>query len=117
MADPIAEPSDVDPAIIATDLDASEIQPHLDYAARKIGRVTNPAAMSNDDRLDLEAHLAALRIRQISKDRALAEGSGESTSVVFEGSSIEFLRGEIADLDPSGELVETDEPEFYFEAH
>lgn len=115
MTDPLATPSDVDPAIIATDLDDSEIQPHIDYAARKIARHVDVDTLDGGHRTDLEAHYAALRIRTVSNDRAISQGSGESTSVTFEGSSLETLREEIDDLDPSGELVDTG-PDFHFEA-
>lgn len=118
---PLATPSDVDPAIIQTGekVTGEDIQPHLDYAARKIERHIGVDTLEDPHRIDLEAHYAAFRIRSLGPDRAVSKGSGESSSVTFEGSSIGELKAEVDDLDPSGQLVDydaDDDDEFHFEA-
>lgn len=98
-----ATPTDVR-GVIDTDLTDSEIQNYLDDAEFENTRTNNVGSMTTEHVRQLEKHLAALYIVQ-SKDRSIASGSSESSRVEFDGSVVDWLRGKVKDLDPSGELA------------
>lgn len=111
MATATAQPDDVrgvlglaDPATDPEALDDAAIQSKLDDAAWEIEEANDTSDWSADRTKQLEKYLAALKIRT-TVDRAVEEGSQESASVVFEGSSVQQLRAEVSKRDPSNTLA------------
>ncbi|WP_323190459.1 hypothetical protein [Halostella sp. PRR32] len=114
MVDPVASPSDVK-VEYATTLDDSTINNYLERAARENARHNDPSAMSDADRTDLEAALAAYWIATRSADRAESSTQSGRTSVDYESSVVEQLEATIRNLDPSGELPPENKPQASFE--
>jgi len=111
VATATAQPDDVrgvlglaDPATDPEALDDAAIQSKLDDAAWEIEEANDTSDWSADRTKQLEKYLAALKIRT-TVDRAVEEGSQESASVVFEGSSVQQLRAEVSKRDPSNTLA------------
>jgi len=100
-----ASPSDVH-GVIDTSLSDSDIQSYLDDATFEIGQAVDED-LTDAHRTQLEKYLAALKIVQ-SKDPALSEmGVSGGQSLVYDGSTVEWLRGEVRQRDPSDTLAST----------
>jgi hypothetical protein len=100
-----ASPSDIH-GVIDTSLSDSDIQSFLDDAAFEIGQAVDED-LSDAHQKQLEKHLAALKIVQ-SKDPALSETSvSGGQSLVYDGSTVEWLRGAVRQRDPSDTLAST----------
>jgi len=73
-----ADPSDVDPGVISTDLDNTAIQSFLDDAEFEARRAINQYDEWDSERkTQLEKYLAALRIRQVA-DKGISSASRET---------------------------------------
>lgn len=114
MVDPIATPSDVK-VEYATSLDDSTISNYLDRAARENVRYNDPESMTEGDRIDLEAALAAYWIATRSADRAEESVQSGRSSVSYEALVVDSIEATINELDPSGELPADGKPEASFE--
>ncbi|MFC7202866.1 hypothetical protein ACFQJC_05015 [Haloferax namakaokahaiae] len=108
---PTATPDDVravlglaDPANDPFALSDSDITAKLDDAEWENERANDTSDWTDAHKTQLEKYLAALKIRS-TVDRGVKEGSQESGSVVFEGSSLSELRKEVSKRDPSGTLA------------
>ncbi|WP_042662567.1 hypothetical protein [Haloferax sp. ATB1] len=95
----LAAPTD-DPLALSD----ADISAKLDDAEWENNRANDTDDWTDAHKKQLEKYLAALKIRS-TVDRAIEEGSQESGSVVFEGSSLSELRKEVAKRDPSGTLA------------
>ncbi len=100
-----ADPSDVDPGVISTDLDNTAIQSFLDDAEFEARRAINQYDEWDSERkTQLEKYLAALRIRQVA-GKGISSASRETGSITYEGSSLQALREQVNRRDPSGTLA------------
>lgn len=97
-----ATPSDVT-GVIDTDLSKGDIQNYLDDAAFDVDHHVD-ASLSTAHRRQLEKHLAALKIVQ-SKDPAVERDAVGDSTLEFDGSTVDWLQGQVQDLDPSGLLA------------
>lgn len=100
-----ADPSDVDPGVISTNLEDSTIQGYLDDAtAGAETTIPDYDEWESSRKRRLEKYYAALLIREF-RDRPVSSASRETASVTYEGASLESLRKMVDRLDPSGELT------------
>lgn len=100
---PIAGPSDVED-LIDTDLTYDQISVYLEHAADDNRAVNDVSQLTQYRQKRIEALLAAIKIRGY-RDRSVASGDSESTSLDFEGHSLNELRSELARIDPSNQLA------------
>lgn len=91
-------------ALIETDLTTSEIESYLDDAHFDNQQANDTSSMTTAEKAQLEKHLAALKIVQ-SKDPAVSRESVADASFTYDGSTVQWLRGEVAKRDPSGTLA------------
>lgn len=100
-----AEPIDVDPGVISTELDPEVVQGYIDDVAFDARQAIDDYDDWEEQRKrGLEKYAAALRIREL-RDRAISSASRETASMDYEGSSIEALRTQVNRRDPSGTLA------------
>lgn len=104
MVTPLAQPDDVR-GEINVGLSDSEIQFYIDDAAFENDRVNTVADMSDELRIRIERKVAAVKILE-RKEREATEESVGPTSFSYEVSTIERLKDEVSELDPSNELYE-----------
>lgn len=100
---PLATPDDVR-VEYETDLTDAEISTYLTRANREADRHVDLDRLSDADRTDLEAALAAYWIATRSSDRAAESVSSGRTSIDYEAEVVAEIRSTVESLDPSGEL-------------
>lgn len=115
MADPIATPTDVRSRLNLPEKDEfaqdsgisdQEIQTYLEDAAFENARHNDVGEMSDEHRKQIEWRFAGLKILSYRKGlRAYHQQSLGSMSRSYEAKSVEELRNELQDLDPSGNLA------------
>lgn len=97
-----ATPSDVK-GVIETNLSDSDIQNYLDDASFDVDHHVDES-LTTAHRTQLEKHLAALKIVQAKEPATESESVGDVT-LNYDGSTVEWLKGQVTDLDPSGKLA------------
>lgn len=97
-----ATPDDVE-GLIDTGLETTEIQNFLNDAEFDVDHHVDES-LTTQHRRQLEKHLAALKIVQSKEPATESESVGDVT-LNYDGSTVEWLKGQVTDLDPSGKLA------------